>query len=339
MVSRILLNEFDKSDGEIWARNQEALLVRLQCPYSPYPKRKIPKYAKPIFLTRQRRDLWPVSTFRFDRNDPSSLETQLNTGVIQVGISLDEGYSEEDFYALAKVLERFFHIKVRFFDALHSGEGRHVSQPSTIPVVEALKYFSAVHHLRLVRLTEDVTSILATFSSLVTLGIGGKGMTVDPELFNHLRQLHGLSLWQCAGIEDTQFLSGLSGLRELRLSYIDLDEIAEISKLHELERLSLGSLKLRTFPSLASLTKLRRISLMNVGSATDLAQIAEAPSLEQLLISSGPHFTEEHLKPFKDHPSLREFICAKSASNPDSAERIQRFMNLPKPNCHDWHIF
>jgi hypothetical protein len=98
--------------------------------------------------------------------------------------------------------------------------------------------------------------------------------------------LRGLVINQVRGLTNLDEISGLVGL-----------EILSLYGLAHVERL----------PSCKRLMHLRRAELGQMRSLTDLAGLAEAPGLKELLFSRKLPIDIKSVEPFRRHPTLRAF--------------------------------
>ena len=169
-------------------------------------------------------------------------------------------------------------------------------------------------------------SPLARLTHVVDLWL--EGHTKDFDVVGSLRTLRRLSL-RSIRLPDLAPLRSLGQLRSLELKLggsTDIRELPNIGRLirfeawlvrgltdleaigsvESLETLFLQSLsRVTRLPSLARLGKLTRVHLESMKGVTDLAPVAAAPALRDLLLIDMRHLQPEALQPFIAHPSLR----------------------------------
>ena len=97
-------------------------------------------------------------------------------------------------------------------------------------------------------------------------------------------KLQYLELWMVRGLSDLTVLSELRSLEYLKLQ--SLNHVAEL-------------------PSLRPMTRLRRVVIEDMKGLHDLRPIADAPSLEELLVIDMPRLPTDCLAPFAGHPTLK----------------------------------
>jgi hypothetical protein len=314
ITASALRSEWEAADLKEWEALQQNLLSRLAASWSPYPRKVIPKHSKVIFLARQRGEMFPVSSFRFDRLKPDSFEVQLRTGVVMVGIDLSEGLTEDDYLELGKVLNRHETIKLRLFTTSIHRQAE-VTKPGLAPfsVSEALKYFANCRHLRLEHVLSDATQSLSAMPRLESLHVFSSNVP-----------------------SGTNFFQDIPELTKLSLAYLELEDIDKIPMLSKLQLLSIESLKLARLPSCSRLTNLQSVRLIHPGTVKNLSGLAEAPRLQRLIVSAESYSEVNDFQPFLAHSSLKEFTCIDSRSNPGFANRVKEFIGLPEPDWQEW---
>ena len=169
-------------------------------------------------------------------------------------------------------------------------------------------------------------SVLSRFPDLEMLYI--EGHTKGIETISELRLLTDLAL-RSVTLPDLSVLLPLRRLRSLdiklggmrdlgllpeigRLEYLELwmirgmCDLSPISVVSSLQFLFLQALRnVQALPDLSRLTRLRRLHLETMKGLSDLAPVAEAPSLEDLLVLDMAHLAVESFQPLVGHPSLR----------------------------------
>jgi hypothetical protein len=125
---------------------------------------------------------------------------------------------------------------------------------------------------------------LTTLSSLrrLVIKLGG---TRDLHLLPRVGRLEKVELWMIRGLSD-------------------VDAIAEIPTLRQLFLQSLRNVT--QLPSFAASPGLKRVVLQTMKGITDLRPLAQAPNLEELALTDMPHLGPDDLRPFLDHPKLRD---------------------------------
>ena len=127
-------------------------------------------------------------------------------------------------------------------------------------------------------------SALATLSSLRRLDIK-LGGTRDLRMLPHVGRLEEVGLWMIRGLSDVDALAEIPTLRELFLQ-----SMRQVTHL----------------PTFARSPALRRVVLQTMKGITDLRPLALAPNLEELALTDMPHLGPDDLRPFLDHPKLRD---------------------------------
>jgi hypothetical protein len=152
--------------------------------------------------------------------------------------------------------------------------------------------------------SKDLT-VLRGFTELVYLALRSISKP-DLSLLQPLRKLRSFAL-KLGGTNQLAMLSGLTELRYLELWMVrGLSDLSVVTELSELRYLFLQDLKNVTLlPSFRHLNKLRRVHIENLKGLSDVAPIAEAPKLEELLLVSMRHLPVESLRCFRDHPTLK----------------------------------
>jgi hypothetical protein len=123
------------------------------------------------------------------------------------------------------------------------------------------------------------------------------------------RQLRALRLL-LGGTDDLRLLPELAPIEELELWRIrGLRDISAVGSLPALRVLRLQSMSAITaVPSLRKARSLRTLALDTMKGVTDLRPVAEAPSLEELLLVSMCQLEPDALRPMVGHPTLRHAI-------------------------------
>ena len=178
---------------------------------------------------------------------------------------------------------------------------------------------------RLGELTE-LTSLVARSVTLTDLS----ALT----MLSSLRQLD----LKLGGTRDLRLLPRVGRLEEVGLWMIrglsDVDALAEIPTLRQVFLQSLRNVT--HLPSFAASPALRRVVLQTMKGITDLRPLALAPNLEELALTDMPHLGPDDLRPFLDHPKLRDGSWG-FGSNRKNAEAWDLLPLGPKPFDYDAH--
>jgi Leucine-rich repeat (LRR) protein len=166
-----------------------------------------------------------------------------------------------------------------------------------------VRRFTALRTLSIVRHQRDIDAV-ATLARLERLTlISLKLPSLD--LFEPLTSLHSFEL-KLGGTTDLAALPRIGRLRYVEIyRVIGLDDLSVLAELTDLEYLFLQHLKrVERLPSLASCKRLRRVHLDRV-YIQDLAPLAAAPRLEELLLLDMPQLGLDAFEALVDHPALR----------------------------------
>lgn len=188
---------------------------------------------------------------------------------------------------------------------------------------------------------------LERFGALRDLNLHGHAK--DFEVVGDLRTVRRLSL-RSITLPDLRALRGLAELEELelklggtrdlrllpelgRLRYFEawlvrgLANLEPLAGVRSLRSLFLQSLKqVKALPSLAALTELAHIHLQDLKGLNDLAPVAEAPALRDLVLVQMGHLDPEALRPFVGHPTLR---AASIGLSERKAAAVDALLSLP----------
>ena len=151
------------------------------------------------------------------------------------------------------------------------------------------KDFEVVSDLRRVRRLSLRSITLPDLGTLRGLGeleelelkLGG---TRDLRLLPEVGRLRYFEAWLVRGLADLEPLAGVRSLRSLFLEALK---------------------QVKALPSLAPLTELTHVHLQNMKGLYDLAPVAAAPALTDLILVQMGHLDPEALRPFVGHPTLR----------------------------------
>lgn len=121
-----------------------------------------------------------------------------------------------------------------------------------------------------------------------------------------LEQLH----IQFGSLDDLGPLADAPRLQALTLLRVKgLYDLTPVSSLTALQYLHLDGLKpIAALPDLRRLSRLRRVHLETMNGLTDLAGLAAAPHLEDLILIECPKLTPEAFAPLHPHPTLRRLL-------------------------------
>ncbi|HEY1680013.1 MAG TPA: hypothetical protein VGF98_00025 [Candidatus Tumulicola sp.] len=130
----------------------------------------------------------------------------------------------------------------------------------------------------------------------------------DTSILEPLQDLRTLEL-VLGGTVRLQGLCKLSKLRHLELTMIrKLDDVNVIGELRNVETLHLQGLRNVTeLPSLRNLTRLRSVYLETMKGLQHIRGVAEAPSLQKLILIDMTKVDPTSLRCLVGHPTLREF--------------------------------
>jgi hypothetical protein len=187
-------------------------------------------------------------------------------------------------------------------------------------------------------------SILSRFPALTELFI--EGHTKGFEAVGTLQQLRTVTL-RSITLPGLDILTGLPELRSLdiklggtnnltrlteltKLRYLELwmvrglTNLDPVTSLANLQYLYLQALKnVTTLPSFRPLARLRRVHLETMKGLRDLQAVADAPTLEELLVVDMPRLTPEAFRPLVGHPRLKSAtIGLGSARKNQAAEEL-----------------
>jgi internalin A len=156
---------------------------------------------------------------------------------------------------------------------------------------------------------EGQTRHLEVLSSLTTLDdLTLRSITMpDLSLLLPLRRLRSLDL-KLGGTRDLRLAPRVGELRYLELWLIKgLDDVSVVGEIPTLRSLFLQALRnVVRLPDLRGATHLQRVHLETMRGLRDLAPLATAPGLEQLVLIDMPQLTVDDLRPLLGAPSLRE---------------------------------
>jgi internalin A len=144
---------------------------------------------------------------------------------------------------------------------------------------------------------------LASMKELRALNLAGTDVR-DLAPLASLSGLESLDLTS-ALVTDAQVIASLASLRRLLVGYIEGVPVNALGKLGELEVLYLDGLGLEDVTALASLRKLRELSLLDNPKLTDISPIAKLPALEVLHLTLTGVAKAERDALRKARPSLR----------------------------------
>ncbi len=122
-----------------------------------------------------------------------------------------------------------------------------------------------------------------------------------------------MELWQVRGITDVDALGRIPTLRRFTL-----ESLPHVTRL----------------PSMRHATDLREATIQHMRGIDDLAPLAEAPNLEVVAVQGMKHLEPEVLRPFVDHPRLREAYLG-FGSDRKNAEAWDLLPLGPKPFNYD----
>jgi hypothetical protein len=135
---------------------------------------------------------------------------------------------------------------------------------------------------RSVTLTDLAPLTMLTSLRRVDIKLGG---TRDLRLLPHVGRLEEVELWMIPGLSDVKVLAEIP-----TLSSFFLQSLRNVTQL----------------PSFAESPALKRVVLQTMKGITDLRPLALAPNLEVLALTDMGHLGPDHLRPFLDHPKLRD---------------------------------
>ena len=169
--------------------------------------------------------------------------------------------------------------------------------------LKPLRHFRSLQELTVVSHRKDI-EVIASLTTLERLTLTRVTLP-DLDMLRSLTRLREFEL-KLGGTRNLEALPHIGHLRYLEIWRVNrLADLSAVAELPELEYLFLQHLKhLEHVPSLAACRRLRRVHLDRVG-IRDLAPIAAAPSLEELLVIDMPHLSLEAFRPFVGHPCLR----------------------------------
>lgn len=161
---------------------------------------------------------------------------------------------------------------------------RRLSVEGPVRDAERLGELTGLTSLTMRSVTLSDLSPLTTLSSLRLLNIK-LGGTRDLRLLTHVGRLEEVELWMIRGLSDVHALAEIPTLRRFFL-----ESLRSVTRL----------------PSFAASPALRRVVLQTMKGITDLRPLALAPNLEVLGLTDMGHLGPDHLRPFLDHPKLRD---------------------------------
>jgi hypothetical protein len=172
--------------------------------------------------------------------------------------------------------------------------------------IEVISNLSKLEQLTMRSITLPNLTLLLPLKNLWSLDIK-LGGTKDLRLLPKIGDLKYLELWMIKGLQD-------------------VNVIAEITTL---QNLFLQSLKnVMALPSFRSLCSLRRVTLDTMKAITDLAPIADAPALEELLVVGANQLQPDDFKPFVGHATLKSATIGLGSIRRN--EQAQELLGLPK---------
>lgn len=167
-----------------------------------------------------------------------------------------------------------------------------------------------VEKLTLRSITMPNLRLLSAMRSLWWLDIklgGTKDLRSIPE-FN----LKYLELWQILGLDDLEFLGETVGLQ-----HVFLQALSRVTRLPDLGRLS----------------ELRKIHLEGLRQVSDLAPVARAPNLEELVVLEMAMLTPAAFAPFVGHAKLRAATIGLRTIK--ARREVERLLPLPRAGGKD----
>jgi len=159
----------------------------------------------------------------------------------------------------------------------------------------------------------------------------------DLSALEPLRKLRSLDI-KLGGTRDLRLLPRIGQLEYVELWMVrGLDDVSPLAEVMTLEKLFLQSMKRVTrLPSFAPSLALRHVIIQAMKGITDLRPLALAPNLEILALTDMPHLGADHLRPFLDHPRLRDGRWG-FGSDRKNAKAWDLLPLGPKPFNYDAH--
>jgi hypothetical protein len=154
-----------------------------------------------------------------------------------------------------------------------------------------------------VALREDDFDWLAPVESLTLWAV-----KVPPTLLCELPNLTALDI-RGGSRTELEMLDGCRHLRRLHINQIrGLADISVVTRMNTLEGLDLYGLpQVKRLPSLASLTRLRRLDLGSMKGLTSIGPGLDAPNLRALLLSRTIAVTADDVRRIQHHTALTQF--------------------------------
>jgi hypothetical protein len=187
-----------------------------------------------------------------------------------------------------------------------------------------LPHFTALRELALVGHQRDLEVVagLGTLKRLSLISVTLPGLDV----FRPLRNLRALEL-KLGGTKDLSALAHIGRLQYLEVwRVLGLSDLSVVAGLSHLEYLFLQHLaRVEELPSLEPCARLRRVHLDRV-AIRDLAPIAAAPQLEDLLLLDMPQLELDAFRALLNHPTLRGVTAG--VRNESMRARIRALLGL-----------
>jgi hypothetical protein len=158
--------------------------------------------------------------------------------------------------------------------------------------IDTVGHLKSLRELMLRSITVPDLKFLLPLKGLQSLDIK-LGGTNKLDLVPKIGRLRYLELWKINGLTDLSWLPQVKTLQ-----YVWLQALGHVTSL----------------PSLKPLRSLRRVLLETMHGIKDLAPIAEAPKLEDLVLADMRHLFPESLRPFIGLRTLRT-VCINLGSN------------------------
>lgn len=167
-----------------------------------------------------------------------------------------------------------------------------------------LKRFSSLRELYIDGQTKDIEVIgeLVTLEDLTLRSVTLPNLSI----LRSLENLRSLDL-KLGGTKDLSLLPEIGKLRYLEIWAVrGLADLTAIAQVQTLQYLFLQDLaQVTDLPSFQGLRLLRRVHLQTLKKLTDLQAVADAPSLEELVVAGMLHLKPDALRPFVGHPALK----------------------------------
>lgn len=150
----------------------------------------------------------------------------------------------------------------------------------------------------------------------------------DLSTLRTLRELETFEL-KLGGTRNLQYLPEIGRLRYFEAWLVrGLADIGPVADVRSLCSLFLQALKQVTkLPSLAPLSELRRVHLETMKGVHDLAPVAAAPALEELLAIDMRHLQPDAFKVFVGHPTLRAATIGLGSDRKNAS--VRKLLQLP----------